>query len=95
MKMNLGRGDSLNEDRFFRLMGPQMSNKINIFQDSILQCWLKFLKKQHGTERCKYENSTILGTFNVLKKSKDPKRYLWYGKQIIFEEDQKQEPHLL
>ena len=29
------------------------------------------------------------------KKSKDPKRYLWYGKQIIFEEDQKQEPHLL
>lgn len=44
MKMNLGRGDSSNEDRFFRSMWLQMSNKISVFQDSILQYWLKFLR---------------------------------------------------
>lgn len=96
MKMNLGRGDSSNEDRFFRSMRLQMSNKISVFQDSLLQYWLKFLKKQHVTERCEHENNnTISGNFNVSKKSKDPKRYLWYGKQNIFEEYQKQEPYLL
>lgn len=88
-------GNSSNEDRFFRSMGLQMSNKISIFQDSILQYWLKFLKKQHVIERCEYENCTISGNFNISKKSKDPKRYLWYGKQIIFEEYQKQESYLL